>query len=221
MRDPHTEAHRMGRGKGIYVCPTQRPLGQPGYELPLREVQRTVWSVNDFSFATPTCDTCHLALLSHSNPTVSHAQPVGGNSMSPRAAQESPGSGRYRLADAWRATAQHSVGPGVLAEAGPDSWWPLSSEAPLYTPLGPCKGLWSPSRWEPANCTSWLASCPRGMGTVPRFTISLDGFQLVPVGRRCTLLPSESLEIQRGASSWILGEGKDGGMVSVLQHLPC
>lgn len=78
-----------------------------------------MWSVNDFSFATPTCDTCHLALLSHSNPTVSHAQPVGGNSMSPRAAQESPGSGRYRLADAWRATAQRSVGPGVLAEAGP------------------------------------------------------------------------------------------------------
>lgn len=97
---------------------------------------------------------------------------------------------------------------GSRQRQGPNSWWPLSSEAPLYTPLGPCKGLWFPSHREPANCTSWLASCPCGMGTVPRFTISLDHFQPVPVGRHSILLPSESLETQRGTLFLDLGRRK-------------
>lgn len=151
-------------------------------------------------------DTCHLVLLNHITLTRSHAQ---WEIQCPQELPRSPlGSGWYRLADAWKSTAQRSVGPGVPAEAGPNSWWPLSSEDPLYTPLGPSRdsGLHhagDPPIALPASLLSQVA-----WGLSPGFTLCLDLFQPVPVGRHSIVLLSDSLETQWGTLFLDLGRRK-------------
>lgn len=128
-----------------------------------------LWSVNDFHFTTLQRDKYHLVSLNRIKSNFVPYSTGWWEIQCPQGLPRSPmGRGWQRLPGSWKSTAQHSVGPGVLAEAGPRPLVALSSEAQLYHPSWALQETLVSTTLGTTSCTSWLISFPRGMGTVPR-----------------------------------------------------